>query len=47
MLCSRMQCYTRTQAAQAGTAEHWETLWDPEDAPCALMLLIRLNSVLF
>lgn len=23
VLCSRMQCYTRTQAAQAGTAEHF------------------------
>ena len=47
MLCSGTQGYTRTQAAQVGTAEHWETLLDPEDAVCMLMLFIRLNSVLF
>ena len=47
MLRSGTQGYTRTQAAQVGTAEHWETLLDPEDAVCTLMLFIRLNSVLF
>ena len=46
-LCNRMQCYTRTQTAQVGTAESWELLPDPEDALCMPMLFIRLNSVPF